>query len=410
MRQPDRRRRRLGVLRDVLERFERAEVDRRLHLLGVPPDPIHVDRRRDRRLPCLRLERGCESLVGEERWIDPPGEVTQVIERILEGSSQAVRHLLDTIGVLRHALEQPELDAQGHELLLRSVVEVPLDLASLLILRLHEPPSRSTKVLQTGLEIGGEPNVPQDESRLRCEVLEERLLRQSERLAGWFLDRKRAEELGPVSNRDDPLRRRERGQLTIDGERNGIGRRGLGGPRRDRPELIPDPEPDVDTHRSRPCGEDLGGPLEHILQVESARHPFGEVRQHLVGRGSLAVHETVREPPRPGAQRLEQQGDRHRRSDRQRRTAPPADERPDPDDHADVHDRDPRREHAIDDGPIDDDVDLIEPVLQDGDRECGRHPDEHDERCHQQQGSRDRRRVAAARREGEEAGQEEEKL
>ena len=78
-------------------------------------------------------------------------------------------------------------------------------------------------------------------------------------------------------------------------------------------------------------------------QVEGARHPFGEVRQHLVGRGSLAVHETVREPPRPGAQRLEQQGDRHRRSDRQRRTAPPADERPDPDDHADVHDRDPGR-------------------------------------------------------------------
>src|SRR5439155_6764446 len=136
-------------------------------------DPVRVDRRRNRGPPRLRLERGCKPLVREQRWIDPPSEVAQVIERILDGSSEAIRHLLDTIGVLGDTLEQPDLDGQRHELLLRSVVEVPLDLASFLILRPHEPPSRCTKVLETRLEIGREPNVPQDESRLRCEVLEE---------------------------------------------------------------------------------------------------------------------------------------------------------------------------------------------------------------------------------------------
>src|SRR2546423_5364914 len=55
------------ILRDVVERLEAAEVDGRLHLLGVSTDAFGLDRRRDGRLTGLSLERRGETLVGEER-------------------------------------------------------------------------------------------------------------------------------------------------------------------------------------------------------------------------------------------------------------------------------------------------------------------------------------------------------
>src|SRR5207247_7307551 len=63
VRDADRGRARPGVLRNVVERLERAEVDRRLDLLREPADRVGFDRDREGRLPCLRLERGGESLV-----------------------------------------------------------------------------------------------------------------------------------------------------------------------------------------------------------------------------------------------------------------------------------------------------------------------------------------------------------
>src|SRR2546423_11351548 len=55
------------ILRDVVERLEAAEIDGRLHLLGVSTDAFGLDRRRDGRLTGLSLERRGETLVGEER-------------------------------------------------------------------------------------------------------------------------------------------------------------------------------------------------------------------------------------------------------------------------------------------------------------------------------------------------------
>jgi len=110
------------------------------------------------------------------------------------------------------------------------------------------------------------------------------------------------------------------------------------------------------------------------------RHVLGEVGQHLIRRGPLAVHEAVREQPGPVPQGLEQQGDQDGRGDREDRAAPVSRERPDSQDDARVHGREGCREQAVDNGALDDDVDVVQPVLEDRGRHRGRDSDEHDER------------------------------
>ena len=78
--EPDDRRGRAGVLRHVLERLERAEVDRGLHLLVVPTNAVGLDGRGDGSLARLRLERGRQPAVGEQRRIDPAREVLEEAE------------------------------------------------------------------------------------------------------------------------------------------------------------------------------------------------------------------------------------------------------------------------------------------------------------------------------------------
>ena len=72
-----------GVLRDVLERLERAEVDGRLHVGGEPAQVLRVHLDAVLALAGLRLDRGHEPPVGEERRVDAAREVAEILERRL---------------------------------------------------------------------------------------------------------------------------------------------------------------------------------------------------------------------------------------------------------------------------------------------------------------------------------------
>jgi hypothetical protein len=78
--------------------------------------------------------------------------------------------------------------------------------------------------------------------------------------------------------------------------------------------------------------------------------------------------------------RLEQQGDRDSRGDRQDRAAAVSRERPDAQDDARVYGRKCRREQAVNDGAADDDVDVVQPVPEDRFRHRGRDPEQDDDR------------------------------
>ena len=87
----------LRVLRDVLKGLERAEVHGCFDLLRVSVDPVGLHCRGRRSLAGLGLERDDESLVREQRGVDPAGKIAQVVERSLEGVLELMRHPLDPV-------------------------------------------------------------------------------------------------------------------------------------------------------------------------------------------------------------------------------------------------------------------------------------------------------------------------
>ena len=82
VRQDELRLGRLRVLRDVLQGLEAREVHGRLHVLAVAFDAVTTDPDRHRRSPDLRFERSDQTLVGQQRRVDPAGELAEVLERV----------------------------------------------------------------------------------------------------------------------------------------------------------------------------------------------------------------------------------------------------------------------------------------------------------------------------------------
>ena len=84
-REPDRRVRRVRVLRGVRERLAHDVVRGRLHVVGEPLGAhrgIRLDRQRDREPRDARLDRGDEAVVAQHRRVDATGELAQVGERL----------------------------------------------------------------------------------------------------------------------------------------------------------------------------------------------------------------------------------------------------------------------------------------------------------------------------------------
>ena len=81
-----------------------------------------------------------------------------------------------------------------------------------------------------GLQLGGEPDVAQDEARLRGQVRQQLVLRRGDRLVSRFLDSERAEQLIAVPDRYGPGGQLERRKLGVADQRDGRGRSGSARP------------------------------------------------------------------------------------------------------------------------------------------------------------------------------------
>ena len=144
---------------------------------------------------------------------------------------------------------------------------------------------------------------------------------------------------------------------------------------------------DVEHHphlvrRHRPT-DGLGHRGEQRVGRRALTEPAAEVGQRVVRRRARAVGEPVGEAHHRAAQRLERHRDDCCRDDR--RPEPldlPAEHGSDPDDQGDVADRDEQRRHTEDDGPVDDQLHVVQPVPQDGDGEAHRQQQERDLQRH----------------------------
>ena len=70
-----------SILRNILQRFEAAEVHRSLYVLAEPPDTVRIDHDRNRRLVGLRSQRRDQPAVRQQRRVNPPGQIAKVAER-----------------------------------------------------------------------------------------------------------------------------------------------------------------------------------------------------------------------------------------------------------------------------------------------------------------------------------------
>ena len=111
LRQPHGRFRGAGVLLHVLECLQHAEVGGRLDVLGVAADAISVNVNRQGRLARLSLERGSQSSVGQQRWVDAAGQVAQRLQRLVGVALQRADQGLRLGGVLSRSRTPPPAPA-----------------------------------------------------------------------------------------------------------------------------------------------------------------------------------------------------------------------------------------------------------------------------------------------------------
>ena len=230
------------------------------------------------------------------------------------------------------------------------------------------------------LQLGGQPGVAQHQAGLRSELGQQLVLGRGHRLAGRLDDGQRAEQLAGVPDRYGPANRpqvrqpaRPRTRPAARRQRHRRGRpAAVRRPRPDhlRPQLTAYADPDPDLDRASGPGQHRRHPVEHQAGVQLTAHVLGKVGEHLVRRGPLSVDQPVGDPLRPLPHRLEQQGHGHRCGHRQPRAAAAVPgQRPDPDHDRDVHARQHGRQQPVLHRPADDHVDLVQPVLEDGQRD-----------------------------------------
>jgi hypothetical protein len=77
----------------------------------------------------------------------------QVLERGAQTVLELDRQVLDLTGVLGGVLQQPEQHAERDELLLGTVVQVPLDPVAFLVLGSHQPLPRCRQIVDGGPQL-----------------------------------------------------------------------------------------------------------------------------------------------------------------------------------------------------------------------------------------------------------------
>ena len=101
---------------------------------------------------------------------------------------------------VHQAVREPELHRERDQLLLRAVVDVPLQAAALLVLCGDDPLARSLELLQVRAELLRQSHVPEDEAGLRGEVVEQPALGRRERITLRLPHRQRAQEISTVAH------------------------------------------------------------------------------------------------------------------------------------------------------------------------------------------------------------------
>jgi hypothetical protein len=141
---PHRRGGGVGVLGEVGQRLADHEVRRCLDRPWQPPGRDLDQRDRHRGAGGERGERRAEAFVGQDRRVDPAGQLAQLADRQAQLLRRAAQRLHQT-GV-RGGAERCELppggvqrQRQGQQALLRAVVEVALDPPAFLVAGLHDP-------------------------------------------------------------------------------------------------------------------------------------------------------------------------------------------------------------------------------------------------------------------------------
>jgi len=125
------------VLARVCERLCGDEVGGGLDRRRRAAVEVGGDRGRQRAAVGQRLERGTDSPVGEHGWIDPAGQVAQVLQRLGHAGTGLGDELLCHFGVVAELLlGHPEAHAQRNQPRLGAVVQVALDAAQLGVLSL----------------------------------------------------------------------------------------------------------------------------------------------------------------------------------------------------------------------------------------------------------------------------------
>ena len=162
-------------------------------------------------------------------------------------------------------------------------------------------------------------------------------------------------------------------------------------------------EPDVLQRERLADRLDDGG--EHGVGLQRARERSAEAGDRGVGVVPLAVHQPVDEPLHALPHRLEADGHDAGHDERDEKVAAGRERRADQSDDRDIAGDDADGHHAVDERAIDDEVDLVEPVLEDGDGDSGRQEEERQHRQHlgarddaPQQGADDEERHGEAER------------
>ena len=153
---------RVRVLDDVGQRLGDDEVSGGLDFLREPAVQSQVELNRHRRSLCERVERGCESAVGEHRRVDPARELAQLGLRLAQRRDRPVEQL-DRRLLGDPAAQHLQLERERHEPLLGAIVQVALEPAAGLHRRLDDPAPGCPELVQPGVEVGLEPLVVERE-------------------------------------------------------------------------------------------------------------------------------------------------------------------------------------------------------------------------------------------------------
>ena len=145
------------MLGGVLETFHAAEVDGGLHVFGVAADRWCLERCRWSRTPHDAGQSLPESELAKHRRVEAMGEVAELLQNLIELFADVVESLCDLW--IREFAGQADFDAKCGQVLLRSVMEVALDLAALGVACGHDACTRCAELCVRRLELGRQATV-----------------------------------------------------------------------------------------------------------------------------------------------------------------------------------------------------------------------------------------------------------